>query len=612
MATWAWLCALLIVFAESLFVASHIAQVDAVNSTAYRVEGNSATAVAPAHVQFANRLEATGTNLPARGRSLFDRLVMSEANGGGWDVPFPFPKLLAKLAARAGCSIEQGGCYRVVLIPLGRSLQRTAAAPEFFKYPRVVVAFHAEQAAAATDFFPLLKDRLYLGYQETAKLIEVISYNDELGRFEFQIVKDYGENASPRIFYANRAVCVSCHQNQAPIFSRPVWDETNANPEIAKRLKSARASFLGFPTSVGVDEPNAMDDATDRANLYAAYQALWRDGCGKASAEARSCRAQALRAALQYRLTGERVFDQSSADFVKYFVVPLRKNWQLHWPDGMRIPNNDIPNRDPLQFAESEHLAHVPARFEPLLPRGHKEIWQFETDRYRLIKGVGEFFSSADIRLLAKGLHLDVKPDAKRPDSDPFASPGFVALDGAIDRMLNDPAGQSALNSPTIRREPLLRGLLHSLGIKEGDYCCEPQSDMPLLLEDEDITINVGASSAGLGLFYAYCARCHATRELFPPNFLYGAIDRVEDNLKRCADRIFFRLAMWRIAPERRPKTPMPPAAGITRHTEQWPVGADLTAMRTYLAPLVQRDLQQAPERLVSRSYEQLPSCMLH
>ncbi len=593
-------------------MASHIAHVDAVDPTAYRVAGTSATAVPPHRAEFANRFDDTGANLPASGRSLFDRLMLSEVNGGSWDLPFPFPKLLAKLAARAGCGIEQGGCYRAVLIPLGRSLQRTAAAPEFFKYPRMVVAFNAEQAGAARDFFPLLKDRLYLGYQEKANLIEVISYNDEIGRFEFQLVKDYRDNASPRIFYANRAVCVSCHQNQAPIFSRQVWDETNANPEIAKRLKSARASFLGFPTSVGVDEPNAMDDATDRANLYAAYQTLWRDGCGKPSAEARSCRAQALRAALQYRLTGERVFDQGSADFVKYFVVPLGKNWQLHWPDGMRIPDNDIPNRDPLQFAESERLAHVPARFEPLLPRGHKEIWQFETDRYRLIKGVGEFFSSADIRLLAKGLHLDAEPDAKRPDSDLFASPGFVALDGAIERMISDPAGQAALDSPTIRREPLLRGLLHSLGIKGGNYCCEPKSDMPPPLLDEGIAINIRASPAGLGPFYAYCARCHATREPFPPNFMYGAIDRVEGNLKSCADRIFFRLAMWHITPERRPKTPMPPAAGITVHTQQWTAGADLTAMRTYLAPFVQSDLQQAPEKLVSRSYEELPSCMPH
>ena len=611
-ANWASLCVLLIVLAESLLVVSHIAHVDSAGSTGYRVEGAPATTVSPSHYEFASTLENMGANLPPAGRSLFDRLMKNEANGGGWRVPFPFPKLLAKLAARAGCATAEGGCYRAVLIPLGRSLQRTAAAPEFFKYPRMVVAFNAAPSRATKDFFPLLKDRLYLGYQEKADLIEVISYNEEAGRFEFQLVKDYRENAVPRIYYANRAVCVSCHQNHAPIFSRQVWDETNANPEIARRLKIAREDFLGLPTRIGVDVPNAMDDATDRANLYAAYQALWRDGCGEHSPEARQCRAQALHAALQYRLTGERGFDQAPVAFAARFLVPLQRNWQLHWPDGMRIPNNDIPNRDPLQFAESERLAHVPARFEPLLPRGHKEIWQFETDRYRLIKGVGEFFSNADIQLLAKKLHLGLERDATRFDDETFASPGFVALDGAIERMINDAAGQSALDSPTIRRELLLHALLRSLGMKEADNCCRRSSDPPPAVMDEDTTTNAGSSPAGLGLFYDYCARCHATREPFPSNFMYGTMDRVDGKLKHCADRIFFRLAMWDVAPERRPKTPMPPATGLTMHAERWMTSADLAAMRDYLAPFVHGKLKQAPEKLVSRSYEALPSCALH
>ncbi len=612
-ATWASLFVLLIVFAESLLVARHFAHVDFADSTGYRAEATPAATVSPSQDGIGNRLEAIGVNLPPIGRSLFDKLIMNEANGEGAHVPFPLRKLLAELAARAGCGADQGGCYRAVLIPLGRSLQRTAAAPEFFKYPRIVVAFNAEPRRAAKDFFPLLKDRLYLGYQEKSNLIEVISYNEEASRFEFQLVKDYRDNALPRIFYANRAVCVSCHQNQAAIFSRQVWDETNANPEIATRLKSARDDFLGLPASVGVDVPNAIDDATDRANLYSAYQALWRDGCGKRSLEARWCRAQALRAALQYRLTGERGFDQSSAAFTQRFLAPLQRNWQLHWPDGIRIPNNDIPNRDPLQFADSERLAHVPARFEPLLTRGHKEIWQFETDRYRLIKGVGEFFSSADMRLLAERLDLNVEQEANRSDADLFVSPGFAVLDEAIEHMINDPDGQVALDSATIRREPLLRALFRALGMQQADTCCLSDFDLPPAVMDEHPgTYHVGPPPTGLGPFYAHCARCHATREAFPPNFMHGSVDRVEGTLRRCAERILFRLAMWDIAPERRPKTPMPPAMGLTLHADQWTAGADRAAMRTYLAPYVDRDLPQAPEKLVSRSYETLPSCTLH
>jgi hypothetical protein len=609
-AAWASLCAMFIVLAESLFVARHIAYPGGDElPTGPSSQSMDAMAV-PRNSEVARVLKDTGANLPPVGRSLFDRLVMDKTATGGWDIPFPFPKLLSELSVRAGCGNKDSGCYKTVLIPLGRSLQRTAAAPEFFKYPRMVVAFNADPSRLTKDFFPLLKDRLYLGYQERANLIEVISYNEEASRFEFQLVKDYQANAEPRVFYANRAICVSCHQNQAPIFSRQVWDETNANPEIARRLKSAREDFLGLPITIGVDVPNAIDDATDRANLLAAYHSLWRDGCGERIPDVRMCRAQALRASLQYRLTGERSFDQRSPAFTHGFLAPLQKNWQLHWPDGIKIPNNDIPNRDPLQFAESERLAHVPARFEPLLSRGHKEVWQFETDRYRLIKGIGEFFSDADIQLFADKLKLVGKRDSA--DQDSFASPGYVALDNAIERMLDDPAGQAALDKPTIQREPLLRALLHALDATDVHPCCQQNSALSPALMDDDDTTNPGSPPVELAPFYAYCARCHATKEPFPPNFMQGSPTRVEGELKRCADRIYFRLAMWDVAPEQRPKTPMPPATGLNLHDGRWTASAAITSMRAYLAPFVHNDLRQAPEKLVSRSYEALPSCALH
>jgi hypothetical protein len=595
-----------IVLAESLFVARHIAHNGADELPMSSSSQPKTTMAMSSYEEIAGIQADVSTNLPPVGRSLFDRLVTDKTENAGWHIPFPFPKLLSELSARAGCGNSE--CYKAVLIPLGRSLQRTAAAPQFFKYPRMVVAFNTDPAPGVKDFLPLLKDRLYLGYQERANLIEVISYNEEAGRFEFQLVKDYQHNTTPRVFYANRAICVSCHQNQAPIFSRQVWDETNANPEIARRLKSARDDFLGLPIAVGVDVPNAIDDATDRANLFAAYQALWRDGCVGHTPGVRICRALALRAALQYRLTEERSFDQRSAAFGLGFLTPLQKNWQLHWPDGIPIPNNDIANRDPLQFPDSERLAHVPARFEPLLPRGHKEIWQFETDRYRLIKGIGEFFSGADIRLLAATLQLN----NKNADQDSFASPGFVALGDAIERMLEEPAGQAALDNPTIQREPLLRALLHSLGVTDFPECCGQSRDLPPALMDEDDTSNRNTLSAELGPFYAYCARCHGTREAFPPNFMHGTTARVEGELKRCADRIIFRLAMWDVAPEQRPKTPMPPATAVTLHDGRWTASAAIASMRAYLAPFVHNDLRQAPEKLVSRSYEALPSCALH
>ncbi|MGH6622591.1 MAG: hypothetical protein ACREBN_01400, partial [Burkholderiaceae bacterium] len=154
-----------------------------------------------------------GPNLPPTGRSVFDALT---ADG----VPFPFEALVRKIEAR---SCAEGRCTTAVLVPLGRSLQRASAAPDFFAFPRVVVAVTGEGRGTLHA-----KDRLYLGYQERSQLIEVISYNESAARFEFQLVRNYAQGARPEIVYAERAVCTACHQNQAPIFARQVWDETNA------------------------------------------------------------------------------------------------------------------------------------------------------------------------------------------------------------------------------------------------------------------------------------------------------------------------------------------------------------------------------------------------
>ena len=52
------------------------------------------------------------------------------------------------------------------------------------------------------------------------------------------------QGKTPQVFYARRSLCLACHQNAAPIFARPLWDETPANPAIAARLKADAARFL--------------------------------------------------------------------------------------------------------------------------------------------------------------------------------------------------------------------------------------------------------------------------------------------------------------------------------------------------------------------------------
>ena len=350
----------------------------------------------------------SGENLPPVGRSLFDDLVVVR-DGATWryQVPFPFAALVKAIETRLVRSSDGAPPFERVLIPLGRSLQRLAPAPDFFAFPRIVVAVDGDAAAPPGRAPMPLKDRLYLGYQEKAGILEVISYNEAAGRFEFQVVKDYRAGSTPQVFYANRALCTACHQNQAPIFSRAEWQETNANPAVAALLHGVQRDFFGVPIDPGVDVPFAVQSAADRANRIAAVQRLWRDGCGAASPGA-ECRTAALVGALQCRLSGSGNYDRQSAS-AREFASSISNNANVLWPDGLRIPDPDLPNRNPLQtFAVADasnvtelmRAANVPAAFEPLNPRAPLETWRAADAADRLVRGLAEHFTAADIQPL--------------------------------------------------------------------------------------------------------------------------------------------------------------------------------------------------------------------
>ena len=380
---------------------------------------------------------APGPDAPPAGRSLFDFMVTREAGGKRvHDLPFPFAALVQRVAERAGCAGREP-CVKQVLIPLGRSLQRTAAAPDFFRHPRVVAAIDGEAVRAGA---PLAKDRIYLGYQEKSNVVEVISWNEAAGRFEFQIVRDYRAGGAPEVVYARRAVCAACHQNLAPIFSRQVWEETNANPRVAAAISAAHGAptVHGVPIRRGVDIPNAIDEATERANLYGVTQYLWREACGDGAPGAR-CRAAATAAALQYRLSGDRAFDESSAEWRDGFLAIFARTWAARWPTGLALPNPDVPNRDPLPPEGASAAAtptglvaaHVPARFEALAPRPPLETWSTGSVAIarRFVAGLAGHIADADVRALDGRLAARGSASTRR-----YEAPCEVAWSGAAVR----------------------------------------------------------------------------------------------------------------------------------------------------------------------------------
>lgn len=613
----------------------------------------------------------------------------------------------------------------------------------------------------ATEAGLWLKDRLYLGYHEKAALIEVISYNEAAGRFEFQIVKDYRPGGKPEAFYASRAVCTGCHQNGGPIFSRASWAETNANPGVAARLREHAARFYGFPAEQSIDVAAGFDRSTDRANLFATTQMLWRDGC-KSNARAATavrCRAGALVAVLQYLLSSRRGFDTESARYKRDFF-PALATWKERWPNGIAIPSADLPNRNP--FAElgesSEYLtaaggfggsakppraellllADVKSPFDPLWPRAPAEKWPtgegLETTVERFIDGLAEFIAPQDIRLLDRHLLSIGASSAKRrtfraacaftkekrgglealkfrcgedteanlvlrgrlyrgkdsslegtveelalagsgklrnlqaragdgpgpkavalqvTEQDPtrrarlpngnaieeirLSTPGssfaggeltgeasvtvvedFALVTEAVDALARaaERNESDALSDKPFRRAALMGALFEKLNLKARQWCClddrgmpAPQAEKPLLHER---TRPPPGTAGALAIFYRECGMCHGLSTPQPANFLHGGLSDVRAKIDGCAERIYYRLDMWRLGPEERPKTPMPPAGDWRNLTLAGQTGlsaADVETMKAYAAGVLRAAGRKPYGEVLRRDYATLRPC---
>lgn len=377
------------------------------------------TAVADARGTWISDPAWPGPSQPPVGRSLFDYLFTETGNGEpAYTIPFPFARLVERIEQQLPERSASSGGIRQVLIPMGRSLVRNASRPDYFSSPRLVLAVDAPPRFDVDHAGWLLKDRLYIGYMEQQKLLEVISYNEAAGRFEFQLVENYGPDREPKVSYANRQLCMACHQNAAPIFSRQQWDETNANPAIDDLLERRNARRYGVPAGAGVDIPFAIDAATDRANYYAYYQLMWQQGCqpvpgGEAGDERAAvlCREALLRAVLRSLLTDGANADASTVAYQDHFKHYLQANSALRWPDGLLFSDPDIPNRNPLL----KHAGHAAADkagvpltnvigevFDPLVPRPPLRWLDAGSDQALslLVNGLAEFLAATDRRRL--------------------------------------------------------------------------------------------------------------------------------------------------------------------------------------------------------------------
>jgi len=295
-------------------------------------------------------------------------------------LPVPFEAVLDRLRSEAGAENVQ-----TALVPLGRSLQRYAAHPDYFAAPRIVVAVSGD--AVAGPGMPRLADRLFLGYAPAAEVIEAISYDEATGRFVFEEVVGYGTPGAA-IEPAERRVCLRCHQGEGPIFARPLWSETNADPAIAARLASLGVGFHGAPVGATVDGLAAFDAATDRAAEAVAANRLWAQGCGEPT-----CRAAMLEAAVRVALGGPPAATGPQPAAFERRAAAL-------WPDGVGAASPDLPNRDPLLQDDPTDL-ETEGPLDPETPRDPLVLWRPEDGFGGAVRLVAAQFTAGDREWIA-------------------------------------------------------------------------------------------------------------------------------------------------------------------------------------------------------------------
>ncbi len=445
-------------------------------------------------------------DLPPEGtRSLFDHLLAQ--NDG---LPYPFAKLIALIQRQD----PQGKPPVSLMIPMGRSLLKASAD---FAHPRVLVAadFHAPDNDASLGFAP--RGQLFLGFVENAHEIEVVSYNEAAGRYEFQLVQNYCEGCVPRIVYARRTICTTCHQGGTPIFPQRPWSETNGQPEIAAEIVAARGAepYLALPVVNPLSAPERFDELTDTGAFRVAAQRAWLDSCSNAA-----CRRQMLKVALKFGLNPGG-FDAEDTEAKKLRELQA---------GSISVPESDIRNRDPLaeqrgikgffrmlftrkstepgakdneDLEAFDRLPKLPADLDPVASRPPKKV--LSAGDLDGAFALAQFFTESDFK------RLDAAADYQWPK-----------LVTRVDRLPDDffkPA-------PFVR----VRTLQALLG--KVDYCCLDVSEMspPIAAGVPPLAL---VENSPLKNFEAYCFACHRGNPAKRLNFMDGKTeDEVLANIR--------------------------------------------------------------------------------
>ena len=492
----------------------------------------------------------TPDSLPPEGRSLFDHLAVVKKPDGSfdYDLPTKFSQLIRTLIERARGQIAgfDGASPLGLLLPAGRSLQR---ADSDLKDPRRVVAFPNHHAPADEWGFSL-RDRLFVGHSARKHQLEVISFNELAGRFEFQIVTDYGEGLTPKVRYVDRPTCVRCHRAEAPIFAPRDWDDTNANPVAATGIAWANNLTTTGPDGSVTPNPGAsLDDglspivtAVDRAwefnrsvirgAEWQFVQKVWQKGCRMAAPlpdypgyAATDCRAQLAIMAIANRLEvsfGDLVVPPGAAGVQFLPVARLKSLIGANFPDqSLQFPIFTIPPRNlyhdfqlPLNSSRMDQLKrfvsadaltgdHIPdVSIAPDAPE-HVPMDDLAADSDRVVSGIRRLWTNfRDMFTEAQWTGIDAKLPQR---NDPGIAPALMELYVKI-------RGNEAFADRPLRRGVVLSAVMGGLGLQTAATtvgCCSRGESFPPVLFTDNTVVQPGLG-AERQILRNRCASCHA------------------------------------------------------------------------------------------------------
>jgi hypothetical protein len=290
-------------------------------------------------------------------------------------IPFPVANLkahLENLSKVNDSDAELSPKLIYTMVPKGRSLQSAATD---FSHPRILFGFipSVDSPGSRQDYWDLV-DRLFISYSEIQNKLEIISWNNFEGRFNFEEVRNYiPEKGTQQEFvkedfpvihsHTLRQTCTTCHQSGGPIYSDKPWSESSSSfgthgqgiSPIAQKIKDALKSefYLGLE----IDPKDAQGNRllvggrihavvkNAHASLLNARRIV-RQSCGQSIV----CRKELIKSILLLAQKG--YYDDT--DNLFFMMVPFRNNF-VKYIDVSTLPahhfsypSHTIPNFNPL------------------------------------------------------------------------------------------------------------------------------------------------------------------------------------------------------------------------------------------------------------------------